>query len=154
VGTAGRLPRIVAREAPAGQGKIAWPPLPAPVIRKDADDHADGRVAVSGQPDDQEQDAPEVWFTLEHEPGPAWRHDLPPLGQDFTEHFAFISLLRERGLLVAGGPRPDDPGHGMLVIRGVDEAGARQLATRQDMSVVHGLLRVTVRPWLIASPGG
>lgn len=105
---------------------------------------------MSSQPDDRDRREPEVWFTLEHEPGPAWRHDLPPFGQDFTEHFAFISLLRGRGLLVAGGPRPDDPGHGMLVIRGVDEAEARQLATTQDLSVVHGLLRVTVRPCLIA----
>jgi uncharacterized protein YciI len=95
------------------------------------------------------QDAPDIWFTLEHRPGPAWRYDLPEFDQDFSEHFAFIGLLRERGLLVAGGPRPDQPGHGMIIIRGVDAPEAERLATTVDMSTVHGLLEVTVRPWRV-----
>lgn len=96
-----------------------------------------------------EQGEAEIWFTLEHRPGPAWRHDLPEYEQDFSEHFAFIGLLRERGLLVGGGPRPDQPGHGMIIIRGVDAAEAERLATTVDMSTVHGLLDVTVRPWRV-----
>ena len=71
----------------------------------------------------------------------------PAGGQDAP--FAFIGLLRERGLLVAGGPRPDQPGHGMIIIRGVDAPEAERLATTVDMSTVHGLLEVTVRPWRV-----
>ena len=92
----------------------------------------------------------ETWFTLEHSPGPAWRHDRPVSGNDLTEHFAFIGLMRERGLLVAAGPRPDKPGtHGMTVLRGVDAAEAERLATEEDKSVAGGLLSVTVRPWRV-----
>jgi len=97
------------------------------------------------------QDEPEIWFTLEHRPGPAWRHDRPEFEQDFSEHFEFIGLLRARGLLVASGPRPDQPGHGMIIVRGVDAAEAEFIATEADMSVVHGLLEVTVRPWRVVS---
>ncbi|MDX6394626.1 MAG: hypothetical protein QOJ73_5689 [Streptosporangiaceae bacterium] len=95
------------------------------------------------------QDEPDLWFTLEHRPGPAWQYDRPEFEQDYTEHFAFIGLLRQRGLLIGGGPRPDQPGHGMIIIRGVDAAEAEYLATRVDMSTVHGLLEVTVRPWRV-----
>ena len=93
--------------------------------------------------------APQTWFTLEHRPGPAWRHDLPPGGQDLGEHLAFLGRLRERGLLGAAGPRPDRPGHGMTLVRGVDAAEAERLATEEDQAVVGGLLAVTVRPWRI-----
>jgi hypothetical protein len=58
-------------------------------------------------------------------------------------------VLRRRGLLGAGGPRPDRPGTGMLLIRGVDADEARRLATVEDQAVVHGQLTVTVRPWRI-----
>jgi uncharacterized protein YciI len=92
---------------------------------------------------------PPTWFTLEHRPGPAWRHELSPSEQDMGEHLEFLDLLRRRGLLVAGGPRPDVPGTGMLLIRGVDADEAQRLATVADQSVVHGLLAVTVRPWRI-----
>ncbi len=97
------------------------------------------------------QDEPEIWFTLEHRPGPAWRRDLPEFEQDFSEHFEFIGLLRARGLLVAGGPRPDQPGHGMIIVRGVDATEAEFIANEADMSVVNGLLEVTVRPWRVVS---
>jgi uncharacterized protein YciI len=95
------------------------------------------------------QGPPPTWFTLEHRPGPAWRHDLAPSEQDMREHLEFLDLLRRRGLLVAGGPRPDEPGTGMLLIRGVDADEAQRLATVEDQAVVHGQLAVTVRPWRI-----
>jgi uncharacterized protein YciI len=92
---------------------------------------------------------PETWFTLEHSPGPAWSPGVATGEQDLSEHFAFISMLAERGLLVGAGPRPDKDGHGMTIIRGVDADEARRLATEVDNSVVHGLLVVTIRPWLV-----
>jgi uncharacterized protein YciI len=94
---------------------------------------------------------PPTWFTLEHRPGPAWRHDLAPSEQDMREHLEFLDLLRRRGLLVAGGPRPDQPGTGMLLIRGVDADEAQRLATVEDQAVVGGQLAVTVRPWRIVT---
>jgi uncharacterized protein YciI len=106
-----------------------------------------GVVAAGGPP--AAQGPPPTWFTLEHRPGPAWRHEVPASEQDFSEHLEFLDLLRQRGLLVAGGPRPDRPGTGMLLIRGVDAVEAQRLATVDDKSVVHGLLAVTVRPWRI-----
>jgi uncharacterized protein YciI len=107
-------------------------------------------VGVAAEPPAaQGQGPPPTWFTLEHRPGPAWRHDLAPSEQDMTEHLEFLDLLRRRGLLVAGGPRPDVPGTGMLLIRGVDADEAQRLATVEDQAVVHGQLAVTVRPWRI-----
>jgi uncharacterized protein YciI len=50
------------------------------------------------------------------------------------EHLEFLDLLRRRGLLVAGGPRPDQPGTGMLLIRGVDADEAPRLATVEDQA--------------------
>jgi uncharacterized protein YciI len=96
---------------------------------------------------------PQLWFTLEHSPGPAWRDELPWPKQDFAQHFAFQALLLERGLLIAAGPRPDAPGHGMMVIRAADADEAVRLATVEDGSVANGLLEVTVRPWLVVNRG-
>ena len=92
---------------------------------------------------------PETWYTLEHSPGPAWHHGVPTPEQDLSEHFAFLGMLKERGLLVGAGPRPDRDGHGMTIIRWVDADEARRLATEVDNSVVCGLLVVTVRPWRV-----
>jgi uncharacterized protein YciI len=94
---------------------------------------------------------PTQLFTLEHRPGPAWNHDLPWPEQDFGAHFAFQQHLAERGLLVGAGPRPDRPGHGMMLVRAADEAEALRLATEVDGSVASGLLEVTVRPWLVVN---
>src|SRR5690606_20323585 len=61
--------------------------------------------------------------------------------------------LRERGMLVAGGPLPDRPGTGMTVVRVADPLAAEQVvsdAQHEDGSVTSGLLDVTVRPWRAA----
>jgi uncharacterized protein YciI len=97
---------------------------------------------------------PTLLFTLEHEPGPAWQHGRPWQEQDFSAHFAFQQYLAERGLLVGAGPRPDRPGHGMMLIRAADETEAGRLATEVDGSVAGGLLKVTVRPWLVVDGPG
>jgi uncharacterized protein YciI len=88
------------------------------------------------------------WYVLLHEPA-------EPIGEGvfadarFPLHVAFLSRLRERGLLVAAGPFEDLPGAGMAVLRDVDEDEARRLAEEEDESVVQGLFRVHIRPWLV-----
>jgi uncharacterized protein YciI len=94
---------------------------------------------------------PLLLFTLEHDPGPAWNHDLPWREQDLAAHFAFQRHLAERSLLVGAGPRPDAPGSGLMLIRAADEAEARRLATEVDGSVAGGVLSVTVRPWAVVN---
>jgi hypothetical protein len=61
---------------------------------------------------------------------------------------AFLERLTSRGLLVAAGPLPEEPGSGMTIVRvpaGVD-VDVRDLATRADLSVVAGVLCVDVNP--------
>ncbi|MFD1719778.1 hypothetical protein [Georgenia deserti] len=92
----------------------------------------------------------ELRFVLEHTAGPA-----APAGGVFTSPtFPSTSnslrCLRERGMLVAGGPLPDRPGTGMTVVRVADPLAAEQVvsdAQHEDGSVTSGLLDVTVRPW-------
>jgi uncharacterized protein YciI len=96
--------------------------------------------------------APKTLFVMEHAPGPGWE-----AGTDFREqpgiedHFAFMSLLNARGVLVVGGPfmdgAPDRP-VGMAVVRVASEDEADALAG-QDQAVVKGLLTYRVRPWRV-----
>jgi uncharacterized protein YndB with AHSA1/START domain/uncharacterized protein YciI len=98
----------------------------------------------------------DLWFVLQHTAGPG----TPPGGvfasPDFARHVEFLRELRERGLLVAGGPLPDEAGAGMTVVRARDVAGARWLvraAQQEDGSVTSGLLDVRVRAWRVAMTG-
>ena len=96
--------------------------------------------------------APATLFVIEHAPGSGWE-----AGTDFREqpgiedHFAFMSSLHERGVLVIGGPFMDEVGDrpvGMAVVRAASEDDADALAA-QDQSVVKGLLTYRVRPWRV-----
>ena len=94
-----------------------------------------------------------TWVALMHRPGP----NAPTDGSlfkapDFAEHVAFLTRMREAGLLVAAGPLVDAIGEGMAVLRlpGADRLeDARELATRDDLSVVSGFFTVDVRPWQV-----
>ena len=98
----------------------------------------------------------DLWFVLLHTAGPA----TPPSGvfssPDFPLHMAFLSSLLEQGVLVAGGPLPDDPGAGMTVVRTPDLATGRQVveaAQLADGAVRAGLLDVLIRPWQVTMTG-
>jgi uncharacterized protein YciI len=90
------------------------------------------------------------WIALIHRPGPALNGELIFAHPAFAEHVAFLERLRERSLLVAAGPLPDEPGAGMTIVRVRDEHGdvdITALATTDDLCVAGGYLTVEVRPW-------
>ncbi|MFT4228162.1 SRPBCC domain-containing protein [Micropruina sp.] len=120
------------------------------------DEYAGGWVTVLGSFTDvltAADDSADLWFVLQHTPGPA----APPAGvfasPDFPKHLRFLGELQSDGLLVAGGPLPDTPGAGMTIVRTRSVDAARLLvsaAQTQDGSVACGLLEVRVRPWRVA----
>jgi uncharacterized protein YndB with AHSA1/START domain/uncharacterized protein YciI len=97
-----------------------------------------------------------TWFVLLNRPGPAVEQGSSIFQHPgFAEHVAFLERLHGRGLLVAAGPLPDEPGSGMTVVRVPegDDADMHDLATRDDLSVVQGVLEVEVRPWDVRFTG-
>lgn len=111
---------------------------------------------VSADPAAPGEPETDLWFVLQHTAGPA----APSAGVFSSPHFArhaeFLGGLRGRGLLVAGGPLPDEPGAGMTIVRVRDAAEARWLvraAQQEDGAVTSGLLDVRVRPWRVAMTG-
>jgi len=96
------------------------------------------------------------WFVLRHRPGPAINDgDSVFAHPGFAEHVAFLERLDSRGLLVAAGPLPEEPGSGMTVVRvpAGDDVDVFELATSDDLSVVRGVLRVEVSPWAVRFTG-
>ena len=94
----------------------------------------------------------ERWFALHHRPGPALAAGESLFDTDaFGEHLAFLGRLQQRGLLVAAGPLPDEPGAGMTIVclGEQDETDIEALATVDDRSVATGFLSVSVRPWQV-----
>lgn len=104
----------------------------------------------------------ELWFVLQHSPGPA----TPPGGvfasPDFGLHVQFLRSLVAAGVLVAGGPLPDQPGVGLTIVRMFDLSTAQRViaaAQESDGAVLSGLLDVEIRPWQVRmsalpAPGG
>jgi uncharacterized protein YciI/uncharacterized protein YndB with AHSA1/START domain len=101
----------------------------------------------------QADDGADTWVALLHRPGP----NAPSVGSlfaapGFHDHLAFLSRMRDAGLLVAAGPLLDAGGEGMTVLRlpGANRLDdARQLATQDDASVASGFFTVEVRPWQV-----
>lgn len=98
-----------------------------------------------------------AWYVLEHRPGPAVGDDASVFGHPlFAEHVAFLNRLRARGLLVAAGPLPEEPGAGMTVVRSPGSPSAEEverLAREDDKCVAAGVLSVRVRPWAVMFTG-
>jgi uncharacterized protein YndB with AHSA1/START domain/uncharacterized protein YciI len=103
--------------------------------------------------DDEDDDAEDTWVALLHRPGPNAPHDGSLFAAPgFNDHVAFLTRMRDAGLLVAAGPLLDANGEGMTVLRlpgpnRLDEA--RHLATHEDASVTNGFFTVEVRPWQV-----
>lgn len=123
------------------------------------DNYAGGWVTVlaryAAAPEAPTNDA-DLWFVLEHTPGPA----APPEGvfasPDFAKHAQFLGRLRADGLLIAAGPLPDTPGAGMAIVRTTSREAARRVvkaAQLDDGSVTSGLLDVRIRPWRVMMAG-
>ena len=102
------------------------------------------------------EELPEAsWFVLRHRPGPAIQEGGSVFAHPgFAEHVAFLQRLHESGLLVAAGPLPEEPGAGMTVVRvPAGDVDVHDLATRDDLSVVNGVLSVEVSQWAVRFTG-
>ena len=92
---------------------------------------------------------PPVYYAFFHTPGPRWAE-----GAGFREqpgvgaHVQYMAQQLEAGRLVFGGPFLDDSG-GMMVLRADSQAEAVAIA-EADPTVLDGLLRVAVKPWMMA----
>ena len=84
---------------------------------------------------------------LEHRPGAAvegsvYAHPL------FAEHLAFVNTLKDKGVLIAAGPLPDEAGVGQTIIRVPAGDASRCVdAAHDDAAVAGDLLVLRVRPW-------
>lgn len=92
---------------------------------------------------------PPVFFALFHTPGARWEdgvgfREQPGVGA----HVGYMAEQLAAGRLVFGGPFLDDSG-GMMVLRADSLDDARAIA-EADPTVLDGLLRVTVKPWMMA----
>lgn len=96
-------------------------------------------------------EAQEVLFAVLHSPGPGWLPDKPFEEQpDADLHVGHMA--RYGYAIVLGGPFLDNSG-GMSIFRMNDLAAAEEMAMA-DPAVKSGLLKVTVRPWMIATRDG
>lgn len=92
---------------------------------------------------------PKRYFVLMHSPGPA--RDKTKSFRDqpgIDDHVAYMSGFADQKKLVMGGPFLDDSG-GMMVFDLPSIAAARAIATA-DPTVKSGLLKIRVKPWLVA----
>ncbi|MBB2484106.1 hypothetical protein H5407_02590 [Mitsuaria sp. WAJ17] len=98
--------------------------------------------------------AQDVRFVVFHTPGPAWLAGRSPFEQPgIRTHIAHYRQWVDAGKLQLGGPHLDAQGGGMMIPRaGVGEDEIRRFA-EADPAVLSGLLRVSVRPWLIGMGG-
>lgn len=91
-------------------------------------------------------------FVLFHSPGPVWDPAVAFMEQrGIGAHIAFMRSLTERGLMALGGPFADDDASGtvgMAVIAVADGGEAERLA-HEDRSIEAGLIKVSVRPWMV-----
>lgn len=98
-----------------------------------------------------EKNAPDkspMFCVIIHSPGPNWIKDIPFREQPGVgEHVQYMRRQLEKGLLLIGGPFPDNTG-GMMVttISDIDEAVT---IAEADPAVKSGLLNVKVKQWMI-----
>lgn len=97
-----------------------------------------------------------IWkfeFGLIYVPGPNFTADGGVSGKQVAEHQAYIEGLRRQGILIQGGPFPDnvdgtDRWHGLPVVSVYSMDQATALIT-QDPAVQAGALSASVKPWHI-----
>lgn len=91
-------------------------------------------------------------FVLFHSPGAGWDPGVGFMEQrGIEDHIAFMRSLAERDLMALGGPFADGDASGavgMAVVAVADAEEAERLA-HEDRSVEAGLIKVSVRPWMV-----
>ncbi len=92
---------------------------------------------------------PAIFYSLFHTPGPRWVEGVGFREQPgVAEHVKYMAQQLQAGRLLLGGPFLDDSG-GMMVLRAETQEEAVAIA-EEDPTVANGLLRVEVKPWMMA----
>ena len=91
------------------------------------------------------------WLIRIIPPRPTFDKDSTPAEDALMEqHFAYWKDLNEKGVCIFGGPVLDPKGvYGIIVVRAVDEDGARALGDG-DPSVKGGLIKIDVAEMKVA----
>ncbi len=96
---------------------------------------------------EQQDKKPTIYQVLFHSPGEKWIDSLSFQKQPgVIEHVNYMATFLQSKKLVEGGPFLDNSG-GMMVLSGTTEE-AEKIAN-EDPAVKSGLLKVTVRPWMV-----
>jgi uncharacterized protein YciI len=96
----------------------------------------------------QQDEKPTIYYVLFHSPGAKWVNNLSFQQQPgVMDHVNYMASFLESKKLVEGGPFLDNSG-GMMVFSGTKEE-AEKIANA-DPAVKAGLLKVTVKPWMVA----
>lgn len=91
-------------------------------------------------------------FVLFHSRGAAWDPAAEFMQQPGIEaHIAFMRGLTERGVMALGGPFAGDDATGMvgMTVIAVADAGEAERVAQEDRSIEAGLIKVSVRPWMV-----
>jgi uncharacterized protein YciI len=103
---------------------------------------------ISNKPMQQGDDKPTIYYVLFHSPGAKWVSGVSFQEQPgVMEHVKYMAGFVESKKLVEGVPFLDNSG-GMMVFNGTKEE-AEKIANA-DPAVKAGLLKVTVKPWMVA----
>ena len=92
----------------------------------------------------------DIRYIVLHTPGPQWQPGRSLFEQTgVQEHVAHYRKLLTEGKLSLGGPFLDEGAGGMMIpSEALSEAEITAFANA-DPAVVSGLLRATIRPWLV-----
>lgn len=93
-------------------------------------------------------DQPKIYHVLFHSPGEKWVDSLLFQEQPgVTGHVKYMASFLQAKKLVEGGPFLDNSG-GMMIFDGTREEAEK--ITYNDPTVKSGVLKVTVKPWMVA----
>src|ERR1043165_2600327 len=96
----------------------------------------------------QQDKQPTIYYVLFHSPGPKWVDSLGFQQQPgVMDHVNYMATFLKSKKLVEGGPFLDNSG-GMMVFNGTKEEAEK--ITNADPAVKAGLLKVAVKPWMVA----
>jgi uncharacterized protein YciI len=124
----------------------------APVLFAQAPAANAAAAAAAPNPSPTEAKPPmKSWLIHIIPPRPTFDKDATPAEQALMDqHFAYWKDLNEKGVCIFGGPVLDPKGvYGIIVVRAVDEEGARALGDG-DPSVKAGLIKIDVAEMRVA----
>jgi uncharacterized protein YciI len=91
---------------------------------------------------------PELCFAVVYAPGPNWKEREQQRQDDLKAHISYQHSWLDKGILLMGGPYPDDEGG--LALFAADSEDEIQALVAADPCVASGTYQVTVHQWRIA----